>query len=88
MEDKARNNRLTDVTMLLDGGTTANLIRYGGGGNMEITNKGEPTAALLFGQGQPLERKPVIPSLYKLAELTLRTIQTLELFWFLEKAER
>lgn len=51
---------------------------------MEITNKGEPTAALLFGQGQPLERKPVIPSLYKLAELTLRTIQTLELFWFVE----
>ena len=47
MEDKARNNRLTDVTMLLDGGTTANLIRYGGGGNMDITNKGEPTAALL-----------------------------------------
>jgi hypothetical protein len=55
---------------------------------MEITNKGEPTAALLFGQGQPLERKPVIPSLYKLAELTLRTIQTLELFWFVEKPER
>jgi hypothetical protein len=53
-----------------------------------ITNKGEPTAALLFGQVQPLERKPVIPSLYKLAELTLRTIQTLELFWFVEKAER
>jgi hypothetical protein len=61
MEDKARNNRLTDVTMLLDGGTAANLVRYGGGGNMEITNKGELTAALLFGQGPTAGTKACYP---------------------------
>lgn len=82
--DKAHNNRFSGITVRLNEGGTANLIQYGPG-KLEITSKGQPAAAILFGKGQPLEGKAIIPSLLKLAELTSQAIKTLELFWFGEK---
>ena len=86
LHDKARNNRFTDLTVRLQEGGIASLIQYGGGG-LEITSKGQPAATILFGKGQPLEGRPIIQSLLKLAELTSQTIQTLEFFWFGQKPE-
>ena len=46
---------------------------------MIITNYGKATAQILFGNGQPLA---IIPSLLQLAQITLKAIKTLELFFF------
>jgi hypothetical protein len=51
-------------------------------GPVKITNHGNAAAQILFNKGRPLEGQPVIESLTKMAQLTLQTIEALELFWF------
>jgi hypothetical protein len=56
-------------------------------GPLDITNKGQAAAQILFGNGQPLEGRPVIDSLVKMAELTSQAIEALEAFWLREDQE-
>jgi hypothetical protein len=81
LEDKARNNRIDNMTVRVGPGGTVSLLQYGGG-DMKIKSKGQAAAAVLFAKGQPLEGKPIVPTLLKLSEIALQAIQTLELFWF------
>jgi hypothetical protein len=50
-------------------------------GPITITSQGKAAAYILFGEGQPLEGKPILQSLTKMAELTTQALNTIELFW-------
>lgn len=54
-------------------------IRMAGGpaDELHITNKGNPSVEVVFGQGQPFQMEPVIPVLHQLSQLVSRCVDAI-----------
>jgi hypothetical protein len=50
--------------------------------NLKITNYGQPTLAVLFDKGLPLEASPVIPTLHQMTEIVSCTVEDIKTVFF------
>jgi len=47
-------------------------------GTLEITDYGQPAVEVVFGEGQPFEAQPVLPTLHQLSQLVAGVVETIE----------
>ncbi len=80
LKNEGRNIVMENCSATVGDGGRINIAQVPG--PIEITNKGQVAAQILFGEGQPLAGQPIIESLVKMAEITAQAVNTLEAFWF------
>lgn len=72
--------KLRNVSFSISQGRVISAIAVGSGAEIHIHKYGKVAGEILFQQGLPLARQPIIPSLLRITEEVTRTVKAFELF--------
>jgi hypothetical protein len=77
--DEVRRNSFKGMTLGVEAGGVLSAISYGGNSQLKVTNKGQPTARIIFpDSAEVFPSEPVFPTLRRCSQFSAKVIDRIE----------